>query len=424
MRRVRPSLKDMSVSFSRRALPIMLWLGGLYFISTSWIKKTNTWSLDGLVHSSPIEISSVQAGRILTIEVDLFDEVRKGDLLARLDDSSLVARLETARAEIIRLASQVASLQQTLQIEAESGLSDWDSEFRRFLVDLEDAKLEELEYLAEAERQTVRVERFRRLRDSLAERLDGLRAQESMAAKQSERIDALVRQGNLSSVEGELARSDFLEIQDRVLLVAQQAEEMEIRLKESETSATSQRALRESAEEKVRASVARLAEFGRARPQGTIQKEDPRLDAVREAVTVQRTRLLELSVERDNLSLFAAADGRVSALGGKLGQAILAGESIMEIVSKGPHEIIAYLPDGLPVVQFENAEWYVQRDQHSAPMKGQVLSFGPSVVEVPRQLWRDANTPHYGRPVLVADPGFPGLLPGERVLVRVERKSS
>ena len=170
MRRVRPSLKDMSVSFSRGALPIMLWLGGLYFISTSWIKKTNTWSLDGLVHSSPIEISSVQAGRILTIEVDLFDEVRKGDLLARLDDSSLAARLETARAEIIRLASQVASLQQTLQIEAESGLSDWDSEFRRFLVDLEDAKLEELEYLAEAERQTVRVERFRRLRGSLGEK--------------------------------------------------------------------------------------------------------------------------------------------------------------------------------------------------------------------------------------------------------------
>ncbi|MFM7446635.1 MAG: biotin/lipoyl-binding protein, partial [Tabrizicola sp.] len=60
-----------------------------------------------------VDISSELSGTLAMVEVDFNDDVREGQVLARLDDATLMARLTTAEAQLIAAAARVTQAEAT-----------------------------------------------------------------------------------------------------------------------------------------------------------------------------------------------------------------------------------------------------------------------------------------------------------------------
>ena len=325
----------------------------------------------------PLEhtVSARSDGTVTAVLVDLYQEVRAGDVLVQLDEAQLVARLDTARAELVRLRADLSArrteLERTLLAETSSDVA----ELRRFLVD-EEAR--ELDLLA--------------LRAELAEERIELERRAVAAARQA----VLVEEGL-----GEAAKLQDLRLKHEALKGGLEEDERLL-------------ALRESALEAARA---RREAF-----QGTMAAEpgpDPILEPLRQAVEVQGQRLAEIEIESAGLITRAATDGRVAALLASPGQAVLQGQVLLTITASTPGGIMAWWPEEsrrpAPEALFE-----VFRPSTPEEVAATCLErLGPAVEELPRRLWRNTTLPEHGRPLLLAAAPGLGLQPGETVAVRL-----
>jgi HlyD family secretion protein len=100
----------------RRILPgalVVALLAGAYFAFVQWGSQRGL--LDGLIQANgriegdAVTVASKVAGRIVGIEVREGDAVKAGQLLVRLDDAQLRARVDQAAAAKATIESQVAS---------------------------------------------------------------------------------------------------------------------------------------------------------------------------------------------------------------------------------------------------------------------------------------------------------------------------
>jgi len=353
--------------------------------------RSASFGIVGVVQGRISQVSATYDARIKSIRVQPYQEVRKGQVVAVLDDSLLTAQIATVSAEIARLRAEYAEDQSLLDADVRARLSRWDSENRAFSNDSAQlsVSIHELKAVLEYDRAL----------------LEGLHAAMDNA-------EQLVTSGLGPLADFQLAKAEY--------------EAMAKKIEENDRLLARLQAERQTAEE-------RLANHLPHRP--VLPSRGTALEHLQKAIAVQEGLMLELQAQRDEYVLLAPCDGIVIEIQGRPrdasarrpgeggirspGEVVVAGQTVVAIAQGQPTEIVAYADDrqapelspGLPVKLTATG----RRRQAAL---SEIVAVAPTVQRLPEALWLDPRLPEWGRPVLVRIPPGMTLRVGERVMVR------
>jgi len=363
--------------FKQRRLPIFVWFACVAACGWMLLHRTQPTEYIGLAQAIQYEISAPTVGRIDTVFVDLYQPVGMGDLVVKLDDSELEARIGRARASISVLRAELISARSQLQSTNESGLADWTNDLRRFHTDEEDRRLATLELRATIEADEIERERLE-LRQL--------------------RIAPLAREG---IVDPSLQAETRLEI-----------EEVTRRLENT-------RAVLAQTEEELHAALTRRQEFEANLPQ--MPAAEPFLDPLRQSIEVESMRLTEIETRRAELVMRSPAEGQVSEILCRRGQSVRPGEPIVTITDRTVRDIVTFLneADDRPIGE-RTPVLVSSLERPGKYIESFVLRVSSSVEMLPERLWANPTVPVYGRAVVIsALPSMP-LRPGELLSVQFQ----
>jgi len=327
----------------------------------------------GLVRGRTVQISPVEPGLLASLEVNLLQEVRSGQVLARMDEERL-------RAEAAVVTAEVEVVRQELALDLVGRRQDVVTERRRFANDVEDTRLEVLEILAvlEPDRVTLAdlerdVESYRQL---LAEELVSVREFERVQAEHQ----ALARRVGEHETLLERTRSDLVQAEHR------------------------------------------RDDFARQNADVGDQNDAADEAMLTARVTMLQRRLALVLLRCSDLTLTAPFSGVVTRIPVCSGQVIQPGETVLVLAEAAPEEIVVWL-DEASVRRLQRNGDMQAVVIHSAGGNGvqahcPVAHIGPVVETMPSELWPAPDLPIRGRPVVLGVPVGLQLVPGERVTVR------
>lgn len=334
--------------------------------------RAGSFEYVGMARALQYEVSTTTPGNVDTLLVDIYDLVDAGQVVARLDDAEIAARIDTERVVLEQLRTQLES--ELLRVGfREAGLTE---DRRRFQRDEQTLRLDilSLNVVLESdqidlERRNLQVERTRPLLD-----------------------------------DGVISINEFDDIRLGRDLVARRIDENRILLQQTEEEYSVTRARR----------LAFEARFP------SLPRKDPVLLPLENAVRAQGLRIEEIQVQRRALTLRSPVIGRVSQVLARRGQSLQPGEPLLFVVEQRASEILAYAPEGA-------AGRIAERSQVAAARRGDpslvaesiITRVGPSIEQMPQRLWRDPGIPEYGLPFVVAGVPALELTPGEIVEIRV-----
>ncbi len=378
-------------------LPFLVWLAAVVAVGFLFYHRSQRFEVLGMAQGEVHQVAATCTGRLKNVPVKLFDEVRKGDVVAVLDtvpdNEHLEAELATANAEIQRLMAELAHTQKTLLAEAANVETGKTVTQRRFFVDVENARLRVLELKTQLEiDRTMLDEMEQNARTYLVQNL-------------SDQNDTIYYE--LKKMKGQ---RDVL----------------------AKTIEENQRLLRQAGSDLERAEQ-RKDEFASLQPQ--YPPVDSALEVIRREIKIQERKIDELLARREPVLLKSPIDGIVVQLHARArdvaawrpgefvvrrqDEVVLAGDSILSIAESKPREIIAYatqnqlsrLREGLPVQLVKSTE-------PAQIANSRVVYLGPTLERLPECLWQVPNTPQWGYPVLIPIPQGLKLISGETVGIR------
>jgi len=363
--------------FKQRRLPILVWI--LCVSACGWmlLHRTAPTEYIGLAQAIQYEISAPTVGRVDTVFVDLYQPVGMGDLVVKLDDSELEARIGRARASISVLRAELIAARSQLRSTSESGLADWTNDLRRFQTDEEDRRLATLDLRATIEAGEIERERLE-LRQL--------------------RIGPLAREG----------------IVDPSL-----QEEIRLEIEEVTRGLENTRAVLVQTEEELHAALTRRQEFEANLPQ--MPAAESYLDPLRQSIEVEGMRLTEIETRRAELVMRSPAEGQVSQILCRRGQSIRPGEPIVTITDRTVRDIVTFLheADDRPIGE-RTPVLVSSLERPGEYIESFVLRVSSSVEMLPTRLWANPSVPVYGRAVVIsALPSMP-LRPGELLSVQFQ----
>lgn len=338
-----------------------------------WGQHLGLPNATGEVDAVRIDVVSPADGTLLAASrepLELFDKVREGQVIARLDQREVHMDLAAMRNDIARLRIDLMNTEASMKERRVARQYDHQSLARNLTLDVETLRLDMLDRRAaiaadEAELQGI--------------------------SKQIEAIEGLVEDGLQSGVT-------LLELQRERGVVRERIEKNRKALKEAEA----QKAECEQ----------RLASLG----VGLAPDVEALLTQVREAITEQETRVRILRDRFELAKIRSPVSGTITAIHSWPGQSVTAGLPIMSIASADTQHIVSYVrqeaglkPEvGMPVrVTTRSLPRYTAR--------AQVQEVGPQVELVPMHQLQDPNIPEWGQPVLIDLPKMLNLRPGELV---------
>lgn len=361
----------------RHLIPVVVWLaasGGAVWL---FAHRAQRCELVGIARGEQRQVAALTNGRLRMVPVVLFEAVKAGQTLAVLEDDRIRAALATAEAETARLRAELVATENRLTAEAALQDADQMAEARRFAIDVEGARLRELELRVALETDRITSE-FLRLQ---AELLGSLREKRAVSELQFRSAET-----QYAALKRKIDENEKVLAQARIDLErARQRQEL----------------------------------FAQHHP--VSPELDKALEPLRAALTVQEHRIGELALERSMLVLASPMDGVVSELLRGVGEALLIGEPILTVTAAQPSEVIAYatpaqadqLETGAPV------RLEVTREDGSRQVAdSQVASVGPVAQQLPMQLWQNPTLPEWGWPVKIAIPAELRVLCDELVGVR------
>ena len=361
--------------FKQQQLPVLIW--GICAVICYWmiVDRTQQTQYIGLAEAVQHEISAPTTGLLETVFVDLYQPVRIGDIIARLDDAALVARVERSHAAIRQLRAQLIATRTQLQSTNESGFADWTTDLRRFQTDEEDRRLTALDLRATIESDEIRLERL---------------------TLRVGRIGPLARDGIVDPIVSDEAHLELAEVQKRL---------------------ESNKSLLVLTETEYRAARSRRHEFEANLP--SLPEPEPVLGPLREAITVESQRLREIESRRTNMALHSPIEGQVTQILCRQGQSVVPGEPIVTITDRTVRNIVTYLASADERAVRENSPVLVSSlDRPGEVAESFVLRVGGSVEVLPERLWTSPSIPTYGRAIVIAALPKMGLRPGELLNIR------
>jgi HlyD family secretion protein len=365
-------------------LNFSVWLAAVGLVAVMLTGRATHVEYVGIARAIDHEVSAAAPCTISRVAVDLYQSVEVGDLIAVLDDSQVAAELEIAAVELRALEAQLAG---DVGMGAVSGAAlDWYSERRRFEIDVEDRRLEELGL-------TVAIE---------SDRIE----QQRLTAKMS-RLEPLYADGAITIDEYEDTKYLLAVVKRRLIenlaLVAKTREELA------------------AAESRRDAFVGTAPDNEDGTPTGEPARNQPSayLATLRAAIDVQTARVAVAKARRAALTLVAPVAGTVAMIAASSGQSVDVGEPIVVIARPHTGDVVAWLPErDARTLAAGQKVWLRSANRFGVLSESYVLRVAPSVAALPERLWRNTGTPEYGRAVMVAAADGLALLPGETIRVR------
>jgi multidrug resistance efflux pump len=388
MRRI--SSRNYLAGLKMHLAPIIVWLGVVACVAAMFTHRSRRFQVLGIAQGQVHQISSTCTARLKSVTVGLFDDVKKGQVLAVLDTvldnenipEVIQAQLDTFSAEVAHLQAELAATRDRLGIQAANLQRDTILDQRRFDVNVEAAKLRvlQLEAAIEADRRG---------------------------------IESIELDGRIFVLQGRLDVNDAAPYELKKIKL--EYNNLQKRIADNEgLLAETQRDLEQAQH--------RLDEFAQNQPQPP--PVDSELQVIRSAIQVQQQRMNELQVRRPLLELKAPFDGVVSLIQRGPGETVRAGEPILTVAETKPREVVAYASEKLAgrvkermVVELIRTAEPAGQDERLVA-SSQVVEVGPTVEQMPARLWRNPNVPQWGRPIMIKTPPNLNLVPGEVVGVR------
>jgi multidrug resistance efflux pump len=351
-----------------KAIALLVWLlaaGAAYWLHREW---AGGGQASGVAEVKEFTISTVETGRLTSVEVVCGQRVWRGQVVARLDTSILEGEIAVAEAELRELEAKVPAEHKTLEL---GGLETE----RAFHRELEEAEIE-------------------------------LRAARSSCARD---------RAELASVREELGRQQ--DLVGRRLTEATRMKDLEVRLAGLEQATAAWPARTEALEKRVQAARARLtgwlaSQAGASRGNGRREQLRP----LQLRILRQREYLRLLEKRLDQMELRAPADARVATIVARQGKVLTPGDPVMVMVEAEPRQVIAYVEEERGSAIAAGGKAVIRRrDRRAGRVEGTVVAVAGTVSEVPSRFWPAPNRPRWGREVFISiDPGQ-SLDPGEAV---------
>jgi multidrug resistance efflux pump len=361
--------------FRSRTLPIVVWSACAIAVTWMLIGRASRFEYLGLAQSQEYPISSIATGTVETVVVDLYDRVEAGEMVAKLDDSYVLASIATANATISQLQAELGATRARLMTDTGQGMADWTDDLRRFKMDEEQRRLDLLSLKVKFEEKQIELERLQ---------------------IEEQRARGLLDAGVVAQDVWDLARLHRDEVR-------QGLEESRVLLNQTDQEYESAKARREEFERSLKGE----------------EWMDPLLQPLRQAVEVESRRLSQIELQRQGLVLRSPVSGQVSQILCSRGQSVTPGEPIVVVAEDSVREIIAFLAedDGRPVGA-TTPVLVSTRTKSGTVAESVVLRVSPTIQELPPRLWRNPRVPDYGRPVVIAAAPAMRLTPGEIVNVK------
>ncbi len=375
-------------------LPVLVWLTVLACVVGLFYKRAQRFEVLGIVQGRVHEVSAPCDGQLKIVCVDLFDEVTKGQTLATLDDELIKAQIATISAEIEHLLAQLVPTQEQLIAEAANQETTHIGDQRRFFVDVENARLRILELRVLIASDRINLEDLAmegKILQELVEQdavvpyeLDRVKAQYNSLAKKIEENEHSLEQANINLEQAQHRRDEFAQ---RQLQHPSVDSTLEVIRKEAKVQE-------------------KLLE------QSLVQRNSLVVKAPANGIVIQ------IQANANNIALRRQGEGIL----GRPGEVVLAGDPILTIAERKPTQIIAYargnqlnlIHEGMAVELIE-----LPQDRSKAQVvQSQVLRVGPTMEQIPQQLWRNPNVPEWGRPFVIKAPPQMQLIVGERIGIR------
>ena len=355
----------------RRRAPALVWFLVLITTVALYVRQNTGIAVMGFAAETRYGVAPETAGRLQQLDVELDQNVSRGQIVAVVSNEDLLLQLREARLERERLAQELGREKALWDLDAAGLQVDQQTNLRRFARDVENTHFAYLDALADLAEGRVR--------------LQGLELTFSRT-KQLE-VDGLTATATLD--------------EDRVAFHA-----LETWIDEQETRVDAMHAAYQESDARYRTFrdefVTRLPDAGLL------------LDPLENAMKAQGVRIEMVNLAISGRVLRAPADGKVAEIFHQAGDVVSAGEPVLTIVEARATEVVAYLPEHRVLDVEPGTPVKIRRlaDRHVV-IESPVASLGSRVEPVPARLEPGAMIPSYGRAVHITLADSLAAVPGE-----------
>ena len=390
-------------------VPLLVWLGTLVVVVVLFAHQTKRYEVTGVAQGRIHQIAATCTGRLESISVELFEKVKKGQLLAVLNvvppdeptKSELEAQIATLDATIAQVAAESRLERADLIAQVDSRKTEWAADGRSFATDVSDTEFRVLElttqietdrkYAAELElaiRKFV-IEGRLDVNDVAVYELQILKAQRATIAKRIE-FNKRAREQLQREIEAMAARESEFKARHKPYLGTSDKDAEELRIKQIQVL-----------ERQKNVVLAQLASLQRRQ---SLELRSP-IDGVIIPIPGNSN---ELDLQRPGENLLRRA-----------GEVVEPADPVFAIARAEPTEIIAYVNERQVGRLQEGAAVKIVKNAEPAQIAAsQITCVSPVVERIPVRLWTSPAAPQWGRAVLIAIPHGLKLVSGELVKIK------
>ena len=369
-----------------RVLPVLVWLAAVAGVVGMFHHRAGQFELVGIADAEVHDIGTNTRARLISVNVQLFNKVSKGDPVAVVntlaDDERIEAQKAVIKAEINHLDAQLKEIRKNYEALVFNQESEWWAERRAFTADVvaATARVVDTNAIVENDQATLK---------ELHEEIEAFRMENgaNFAADISLYNKMKTMKRNHDRLAEKIER-------DKGLLVTYEEELEKAKIRENK--------------------------YVTYRPHaGTDPNEAQRvIFLAKEALERQ---LDELEERQREIVITAPCDGYISSINSQIGEiAILPDFPILSITEEHPSSIIAYVNENLAGHFTANKEVEIVKGSEPKQIGKSVITYiGPRVEQLPTRLWRNPTVPQWGRLMQIEIPMRMKLIPGELVGIRV-----
>ena len=365
-------------SFWMHIVPIIVWLAVCAYVVVLFSRRSNRFEVLGIAQGQVYQIATTCMGRLRSVPVKIYEKVTVGQTLAVVDtileNETIEAQIGTIKAEIENLTAQLSTIEEEYRSENTDRQINYNTESRRFVVDVENTRLTILEHKA--------------LLASDRILLGDLNTELSISKR-------LLEQNIIEPYELEKAKVQYETLSKKI-------EENENLLKQAESD--------------LKQSLQRYEEFQAQKPY--YSSVDKALDVIHKQIKVQEQLINELLARFEPLELKSPINGIVIPIQGnsnevplrrpgegvirRAGEVVNAGDQILAIAESEPSEIIAYVNEMQSAYIEEGMTVQIVNNANPVQMANvQITYISPVIEQIPDRLWTDPRYPEWGRPILM-----------------------
>jgi len=369
-----------------RVLPVLVWLGAVACVVGLFHRRVAQFEVVGIANAEAHDVGTNTRARLISVQVQLFKKVTKGDPVAVvntvLDDERIEAEKAVIQAQINHLDAQLKEMRRIYEAEIFNRQSEWWAEMRAFTADVVAANLriEDVKSVLENDRATLK--------------------------KMQREID-------IFKIENGANFGTDIALFHKCNVMEANRDTLKEKIKRDEGALAKQ-------EEKLKEALDRREQYIKYRPQPGTDPNEAQLviDLAKRALEQE---LKELEERQREMILTAPCDGFVSNINTQIGEVVILPDfPILTITEEKPSSIIAYVSENM-VGHFAGRK-EVEIVKGSEPKqigRSEITNIGPRVEQLPQRLWRNPAIPQWGRAVQIDIPIGMKLLPNELVGVRV-----